>query len=1207
MIPSLRNLFLSTMVKTRNLSKKNSQEHSSKQDDVTHIPDGSRFEILSDSEEDITFLTNELASQKLINSKLESQMTQMQQMLEVISLREQARLNTSTIHLSPPVPAPDNSFMRGAAQVIQDSTQVEKSSPYLDSVTTEAWNGFDVKFEIYLAKTGKKFLRDCMKQEVLTYYQAQIPGNCRTMSCIDLRSALKTINQPFLDPMALLRTSLHMDSTESYNSEKTKNYLCSFLNLLERYPIIETSLSGSSIAKMFFTKLHPKELSDSMLDLQVQSKEEATSALLSKIRIRDIALAEIPQHKTANNTAQLNGKPPSKNICANCIHSTDPAIKSNHRTWFCKKITEFCYKCNKKHMAYGQFCPHKDKSIFDYEQYNDKHNKDGTIKEDQKKNSSRTTYANNAGQLNNNAGQQNNNTGQQNNNAGQQNNNAGQQYHMDLDFNNKVLAFMANNQNQMAFQQNLLTSQQNQMSALQRTVDDLVPEVRIRKLKTSKPITSDTIFIDTGCSETSITSSKHSDSPIILNRDDQVESIQVADGTAVQIEGRGSLLNHKTNVVSGFTHSLLSISNTTAANNAIAIFTESDCHIVKLDKDLLKLLQSILIKAQSKNAILLNGQLVNGLYVCDMADINKTVSPKICKVRYKADNSFSELDLDSSHHITFAGASYYTNIPSASVKSISDLVKLFHETWNHASEELMCLIVKHCLILNLPPALTVKAIRKYFANCKSCASGNLERQPLLHIPCDRPIEIGENCELDIVGPTTDENRKLCPSFSGMKYMLTCKDLKSTKHLGFLLRNKGYLLRYIKHLVFLTALRNRKVKIIRLDADFVTEEISNYCLHPKNQIQILPCIPHEHATLGEIERDNRTIRETIIKCINSKQHLNFKYWAMCYKDVLFKLDLLPCIDDPTTNAYERWYGHKYDMLKQPILDFGCIVMAHVPLDHQGVFSPKSIETYYVGVHEHGRHGGLLLYNPKSKHTIVRRSFRILGPCDLPSSDHIYEAGYEDGDNIIYHNNVLPSQSIIHSVDSSLLIVKPIPDTISPTSCTLTTSMTTPSTNHIINSFPTSVTIPRLTAKRRTPIRRKMKSVRLLQPNPPIATSFTDHYTDDTTVHQFGNDYGIENDPIPLDSTRRLRTHAFTPMSAHELDPEFFQVERIINHKGQHWRPSSMQLFVKWVGFDDTENSWIKWKDNQELAALDTYMTNNPGIKVPIFKKAITIDV
>ncbi len=78
------------MVKTRNLSKKNSQEHSSKPVDVPHIPDGSRFEILSDSEEDITFLTNELASQKLINSKLESQMTQMQQMLEVISLREQA-------------------------------------------------------------------------------------------------------------------------------------------------------------------------------------------------------------------------------------------------------------------------------------------------------------------------------------------------------------------------------------------------------------------------------------------------------------------------------------------------------------------------------------------------------------------------------------------------------------------------------------------------------------------------------------------------------------------------------------------------------------------------------------------------------------------------------------------------------------------------------------------------------------------------------------------------------------------------------------------------------------------------------------------------------------------------------------------------------------------------------------------------------------
>ena len=74
----------------------------------------------------------------------------------------------------------------------------------------------------------------------------------------------------------------------------------------------------------------------------------------------------------------------------------------------------------------------------------------------------------------------------------------------------------------------------------------------------------------------------------------------------------------------------------------------------------------------------------------------------------------------------------------------------------------------------------------------------------------------------------------------------------------------------------------------MDSELVTEEITTYCA--TQQIHILPCVPHEHATLGDIERDNRTVRETIIKCIASKTHLNSKYWGMCLHDVLFKRTL-----------------------------------------------------------------------------------------------------------------------------------------------------------------------------------------------------------------------------------------------------------------------------------------------------------------------------
>jgi len=436
---------------------------------------------------------------------------------------------------------------------------------------------------------------------------------------------------------------------------------------------------------------------------------------------------------------------------------------------------DFCYKCNKKHFPYGPSCPHKDNKILDYDKYQEKKKSQSSDSfkstSDSNKSNGKTSYANNAGQV--------------------ATNNDVQQCFMDAATGSKLLE---------------------QMALLQKKFDDLASSEVQKKFK---KIDKNSIFIDTGCSNTSISHSSHSNTPIILNRTNLRNTIQTADGTNVDIEGTGTLLNHETNLVSAFTNSLLSVSQTTQANNAIAIFTENDCHIVKLDTDILKLLNLILIKAKCKNSVLLNGNVVNGLYICGMNDINSSSTSKPCKLRYNGGQNVSELDISSSHHVHFAGASYYTNIPSASVKSISDLVRFFHELWNHASENIMCLIINHKLILNLPEALTVKAVRKYFNNCKSCAQGNLQQRTLLSLPFDRDIAIGEEWECDILGPMTDENKKSCPSFSGQKYSLTCKDLGSEKRFGFLLRNKGYLLRYLKHLILLNNQRHRIVKFYYL--------------------------------------------------------------------------------------------------------------------------------------------------------------------------------------------------------------------------------------------------------------------------------------------------------------------------------------------------------------------------------------------------------
>ena len=78
--------------------------------------------------------------------------------------------------------------------------------------------------------------------------------------------------------------------------------------------------------------------------------------------------------------------------------------------------------------------------------------------------------------------------------------------------------------------------------------------------------------------------------------------------------------------------------------------------------------------------------------------------------------------------------------------------------------ELMILIVKHKLIKNLPEALTEKAIRKHFPNCNACPKGNLQ-QRFQSIPEDRDIEIGSECEIDLMGPVTDKKEKKCPNYS----------------------------------------------------------------------------------------------------------------------------------------------------------------------------------------------------------------------------------------------------------------------------------------------------------------------------------------------------------------------------------------------------------------------------------------------------------
>ena len=59
---------------------------------------------------------------------------------------------------------------------------------------------------------------------------------------------------------------------------------------------------------------------------------------------------------------------------------------------------------------------------------------------------------------------------------------------------------------------------------------------------------------------------------------------------------------------------------------------------------------------------------------------------------------------------------------------LSDLVRFWHEAWNHADMETMVAIVQdptNPTFANVPKALTPKVIRKHFPTCVACPFGNL--------------------------------------------------------------------------------------------------------------------------------------------------------------------------------------------------------------------------------------------------------------------------------------------------------------------------------------------------------------------------------------------------------------------------------------------------------------------------------------------------
>ena len=180
----------------------------------------------------------------------------------------------------------------------------------------------------------------------------------------------------------------------------------------------------------------------------------------------------------------------------------------------------------------------------------------------------------------------------------------------------------------------------------------------------------------------------------------------------------------------------------------------------------------------------------------------------------------------------------------------------------------------------------------------------------------------------------------------------------------------------------------------MDNEFYTEAVKTWAAKCEPYIELQPCIPHEHHSIGDIEKFNQTLENHVNKKMHGKSHLSVQYWGMAYEDYIHKANLMGSVHGPSTCPYELWTGKKPDLLTLPMIPFGSVVMAHVPLTQQAVGSPKSILHYAVGT-AMGHQGELRLFNPATKRAVIRRTYKLIGPTPQSQIRTEYEIA-ESGD-------------------------------------------------------------------------------------------------------------------------------------------------------------------------------------------------------------------
>ena len=338
-----------------------------------------------------------------------------------------------------------------------------------------------------------------------------------------------------------------------------------------------------------------------------------------------------------------------------------------------------------------------------------------------------------------------------------------------------------------------------------------------------------------------------------------------------------------------------------------------------------------------------------------------------------------------------ASSVYYTT----DIRSLRDLVLYWHIALGHKGEEEMIRIVQHRLVTNLPEQLTVAVIRKYFRQiprCKPCAEATLQRLPSPPSSTSPRPPIGEvwYIDFDKQSGSTDSSRAI-RSISGYTHVCNAIDAGSDRLLSFPSKGTKEIMTYVRQTHEFNTQRGYTMKELHVDNEFArSHALSKWCL--SNNVRLIRAIPYEHEDIGIIERANRTCSEGTSKRLNLtlRPHILPSYWCLAYADTVDMFNLSSHPSHPNSSPYQLYDHQTPDALSTPFLPWGTLVTGHIPLSLQSTQSGRGREYIYVGRCKDAR-GGIILLNPETNRTIIRRTFKVMG--DHPVSNALFDQPLE----------------------------------------------------------------------------------------------------------------------------------------------------------------------------------------------------------------------